>query len=210
MGGLDSLPAMYADVVRGELNVKEVHFGAAADEYIDYIVKPQLRTLGPKYGKALGAIRKHFAEVSGREIVRVVRSGAKYCFDANGQPVELEESDLLIEPVQKEGFAVEVEGDLAVIIDTHLTPELEEEGNVREIVSKVQTMRKEAGFEVTDHIRIFVAEGAEVEAIAARNAGSIAADTLAESVETGRLAGYTKQWDINGKQAVFGVEKVEA
>ena len=210
VGGLDSLPAMYADVVRGELNVKEVHFGAAADEYIDYIVKPQLRTLGPKYGKALGAIRKHFAEVSGREIVRVVRSGAKYCFDANGQPVELEESDLLIEPVQKEGFAVEVEGDLAVIIDTHLTPELEEEGNVREIVSKVQTMRKEAGFEVTDHIRIFVAEGAEVEAIAARNAGSIAADTLAESVETGRLAGYTKQWDINGKQAVFGVEKVEA
>ena len=105
---------------------------------------------------------------------------------------------------------MEVEGDLAVIIDTHLTPELEEEGNVREIVSKVQTMRKEAGFEVTDHIRIFVAEGAEVEAIAARNAGSIAADTLAESVETGRLAGYTKQWDINGKQAVFGVEKVEA
>ena len=105
---------------------------------------------------------------------------------------------------------MEVEGDLAVIIDTHLTPELEEEGNVREIVSKVQTMRKEAGFEVTDHIRIFVAEGAEVEAIAARNAGSIATDTLAESVETGRLAGYTKQWDINGKQAVFGVEKVEA
>lgn len=208
VGGIEAIPEMYVQVVRGELNVKEVHFGAAADEYINYIVKPQLRTLGPKYGKNLGAIRKHLAEVNGSEIVNMVRSGNLYCFEANGQTIELSESDLLIEPIQKEGYAVEVEGDIAVIIDTNITPELEEEGNVREIVSKIQAMRKEAGFEVVDHIRIYAAEGREVEQIVSCNREQIAADTLADDIVVGSLGGYVKQWDINGRKATFGVEKI--
>lgn len=208
VGGIEAIPEMYVQVVRGELNVKEVHFGAAADEYINYIVKPQLRTLGPKYGKNLGAIRKHLAEVNGSEVVNVVRSGNLYCFEANGQTIELSESDLLIEPIQKEGYAVEVEGDIAVIIDTNITPELEEEGNVREIVSKIQAMRKEAGFEVVDHIRIYAAEGREVEQIVSGNREQIAADTLADDIVVGSLGGYVKQWDINGRKATLGVEKI--
>ena len=208
VGGIEEIPEMYAQVVKGELNVKEVHFGAAADEYINYIVKPQLRTLGPKYGKNLGAIRKYLAEANGSEVVNVIRSGKPYSFEVNGQMIELNEGDLLIEPIQKEGYAVEVEGDLAVIIDTNITPELEEEGNVREIVSKVQAMRKEAGFEVVDHICIYVAEGSEVEQIVSDNQEQIAADTLADRIVVGSLAGYVKQWDINGRKASFGVEKI--
>ena len=208
VGGIEAIPEMYVQVVRGELNVKEVHFGAAANEYINYIVKPQLRTLGPKYGKNLGAIRKHLTEVNGSEVVNMVRSGNLYCFEANGQTIELSESDLLIEPIQKEGYAVEVEGDIAVIIDTNITPELEEEGNVREIVSKIQAMRKEAGFEVVDHIRIYAAEGREVEQIVSGNREQIAADTLADDIVVGSLGGYVKQWDINGRKATLGVEKI--
>ena len=208
VGGIEEIPEMYAQVVKGELNVKEVHFGAAADEYINYIVKPQLRTLGPKYGKNLGAIRKYLAEANGSEVVNVIRSGKPYSFEVNGQMIALNEGDLLIEPIQKEGYAVEVEGDLAVIIDTNITPELEEEGNVREIVSKVQAMRKEAGFEVVDHICIYVAEGSEVEQIVSGNQEQIAADTLADRIVVGSLAGYVKQWDINGRKASFGVEKI--
>ncbi|PWL46306.1 MAG: isoleucine--tRNA ligase [Clostridiales bacterium] len=208
VGGIEEIPEMYAQVVKGELNVKEVHFGAAADEYINYIVKPQLRTLGPKYGKNLRAIRKYLAEANGSEVVNVIRSGKPYSFEVNGQMIELNEGDLLIEPIQKEGYAVEVEGDLAVIIDTNITPELEEEGNVREIVSKVQAMRKEAGFEVVDHICIYVAEGSEVEQIVSGNQEQIAADTLADRIVVGSLAGYVKQWDINGRKASFGVEKI--
>ena len=103
---------------------------------------------------------------------------------------------------------VEVEGDIAVIIDTNITPELEEEGNVREIVSKIQAMRKEAGFEVVDHIRIYAAEGREVEQIVSCNREQIAADTLADDIVVGSLGGYVKQWDINGRKATFGVEKI--
>ena len=121
--------------------------------------------------------------------------------------MRLEESDLLIEPVQKEGYAVEVDGDIAVIIDTQITPQLEEEGNVREIISKIQAMRKEAGFEVVDHICIYVAQNEEIEAIVNRNSAQISADTLAHRIEVGKLAGYTKKWDINGRKVMLGVEK---
>ena len=208
VGGIDALPEMYSDVVKGELNVKSVHFGAAADEYINYNVKPQLRTLGPKYGKNLGAIRNHLAQANGSEIVAAIKAGKPYCFQIGEVEVVLEESDMLIEPVQKEGYAVEADGDIAVIIDTVITPELEEEGNVREIISKIQTMRKEAGFEVVDHIRVYAANGAEVEQIVSRNSAQIAEDTLADSVTVGELAGYTKEWDINGKKVELGVEKI--
>ncbi len=207
VAGIEAIPEMYVNVVRGELNVKDVRFGAAANEYINYNIKPQLRTLGPKYGKNLGAIRNYLAQADGSEIVSTVKQGKAYCFEVNGIEVRLEESDLLIEPVQKEGYAVEVDGDIAVIIDTQITPQLEEEGNVREIISKIQAMRKEAGFEVVDHICIYVAQNEEIEAIVNRNSAQISADTLAHRIEVGKLAGYTKKWDINGRKVMLGVEK---
>jgi isoleucyl-tRNA synthetase len=137
-----------------------------------------------------------------------VRGGGAYTFEVDGQKVELSEGDLLIEPTQKPGFMVETSSDYAVIIDTQLTPELIEEGYVREIVSKVQTMRKEAGFEVTDHIRLY-AEGSEtVMDVVAKNKEMIASETLAGEVAAGAMGGYQKDWDINGQAATLGVEKI--
>ncbi len=208
VAGVTDLPENLAEVIKGELNVKEVGMGAAAEEYITYNVKPQLKTLGPKYGKLLGAIRNHLMNADGSAIVAAVENGGVYSFDANGATIELTEADLLIEPKQKEGYAVQTSGGHAVIIDTELTPELIEEGKLREIVSKVQTMRKEAGFEVVDHIKLYIANGAEVEAIAAKFADTITSEVLADELIIGSLAGYQKNWDINGDKADFAVEKV--
>ena len=208
VSGVEALPATFAEVVCGELNVKEVDLGAAAEEYITYNVKPQLRTLGPKYGKQLGGIRAHLGSANGTEIVNAVRTAGVYSFDVNGTLVELTEDDMLIEPMQKEGYAVETGNGLAVIIDTALTPELIEEGRVREIVSKIQTMRKEAGFEVTDHIRLTM-DGTEViKALTEKYGKEFAADVLADELTFGAAAGYTKEWDINGEKATIGVEKI--
>lgn len=208
VAGVDELPENLAEVIRGELNVKEVGMGAAAEEYITYNVKPQLKTLGPKYGKLLGAIRNHLAEADGGAIVAAVEDGGVYSFEAQGNKIELSKDDLLIEPKEKEGFAVQTAGALAVIIDTELTDELIEEGKVREIVSKVQTMRKEAGFEVTDHIRLYISNGASVENIAQKNQQRITTEVLADELVIGSLKGYEKSWDINGDKADFSVERV--
>lgn len=209
VGGIDELPEMYAEVIRGELNVKEVHLGAAAAEYITYNVKPQLKTLGPKYGKLLGGIRAHLQAADGGGIVATVRRDGEYAFDVNGQRIVLVEEDMLIEPVQREGYAVESDGDVAVIIDTELTPALIEEGFVREIISKVQTMRKEAGFEVTDHIALWAWGNSRICEIIQRHSQEIAEDTLSDSVATEQgSAGYEKEWDINGEKAMFAVERL--
>jgi isoleucyl-tRNA synthetase len=208
LSGVDSLPEEFLDVVRGELNVKEVELGAAAEEFIFYIIKPQLKTVGPKYGKLLGGIRAHLQNANGIEVVSIVKGGGVYSFEVDGSPVELSEQDLLIEPTQKPGFTVETSSDYAVIIDTTLTPELIEEGYVREIVSKVQTMRKEAGFEVTDHIRLYAKGGEVIENVLRKNKDVIASETLADGVVVGKTQGYVKDWDINGQDATMGVEKL--
>ncbi len=208
VGGVDALPERYAEIVRGELNVKEIRMGAAAEEYITYMIKPQLKTLGPKYGKMLPAIRKHLASANGGRVYATIRAGGTYTFEIEGEKIALGEEDLLIEPKPKEGYAVEAQGDIAVILDTLITPALAEEGNVREIISKVQTMRKEAGFEVTDHIRLYVEGDDVLTGIVKKNEAEIANETLAEEVLPGRMAGYSKTWDINGRQGVLGVEKL--
>lgn len=141
------------------------------------------------------------------DVRNVIKTGEPYRFNVNGTDVELADTDLLIEPVQREGFVVESEGDMAVIIDTHITKELEEEGNVREIVSKIQTMRKEAGFEVTDHIRISVTEGEAVQKVFTDNMERILSDTLADEGSVEMMEGYSKEWDINGIRAVFVIVK---
>jgi isoleucyl-tRNA synthetase len=208
LSGVDSLPEEFLDVIRGELNVKEVELGAAAEEFISYIIKPQLKTVGPKYGKLLNGIRAHLKDADGIEVVNIVRAGGAYSFEVDGHKVELAEQDLLIEPTQKPGFMVETSADYAVIIDTALSPELIEEGYVREIISKVQTMRKEAGFEVTDHIRLYARGSDTIMAVIGKQKETIASETLADDVATGRTEGYVKDWDINGESAALGVEKL--
>lgn len=207
VSGIDHLDDTFLNVIRGELNVKEVELGAAAAEYITYNLKPQMRTLGPKYGKLLGGIRSHLAQADGMAVVNAVRSGKAYEFKVDGMPVALMEEDILIEPAQREGFVAETSGDFAVIIDTALTPELLEEGNVRELISKIQTMRKEAGFEVTDKIELFVKDNETITDIVQNNEDQILKEVLALRVHYGRADGYEKEWNINGEKVALGVKK---
>ena len=207
VSGIDHLDKLYLDVIKGELNVKNVELGAAAEEYISYNVKPQLKTLGPKYGKLLGGIRNHLANADGNAIVDAVKDGGIYSFEVDGNKIELAEGDLLVEPKQKEGYMVETTSDFAVIIDTTLTPELIEEGYMREVVSKVQTMRKEAGFEVVDHINLGVYGNDKICEVVKKNADQIARDTLCDSIVYEAFEGYSKDWDINGEKTSMCVSK---
>lgn len=207
VSGIDHLDETFLDVIRGELNAKEVELGAAAAEYITYHVKPQMRTLGPKYGKLLGGIRTHLAQADGMLVVSTVRSGKAYEFDLDGITISLLEDDILVEPAQREGFVAETSGDFAVIIDTTLTPELIEEGNVREIISKIQTMRKEAGFEVTDKISLSVKNNETVAGIIRSNEEQIKKEVLARSVQYGATDGFEKEWNINGEKVTLAVKK---
>ena len=198
----------YCTIVAEELNVKAVSFVDDASSFISYAVKPQLRTLGPKYGKLLGAIRNKMAEPgAGDAIVNAIKADGRFCFDVNGEPVELTEADVLITAVKKEGLVSETDGQVTVVLDTNLTPELIELGFVRELTSKLQTMRKEAGFEVADHIRIGYSGSDKVKAVFEKYAADIAADTLADGVSDA-LSGYEKDWDINGEAVRLSVERV--
>lgn len=207
VGGLDDPGGMFTELIAGELNIKTVSFGADVTQYIAYNIKPQMRTLGPKYGKLLNAIREHLAGGDGVAIVSAVRGGGTYSFDANGTEVILSEEDLLIEPVHKEGFVVESDGGVSAILETTLTEALIEEGYVRELISKIQTMRKEAGFEVMDHIRFALTGNDKLTGVVSRNAGEIKSEVLADEV-SGALSGYEKEWDINGEKATMSVQKL--
>ncbi|MGI6152589.1 MAG: isoleucine--tRNA ligase [Christensenellaceae bacterium] len=207
VGGVDSLDEMYLDVIRGELNVKEIELGAAASEYITYNIKPQLKTVGPKYGKLLGGIREHLGNADGMKIYQTVNAGENYVFTVSGEEVSLSVDDVLIEPAQREGYIAETSGDFAVIIDTALTPELIEEGYMREMVSKIQTMRKEAGFEVTDKISLSISGNETLEKVAGRYAEQIQKDVMADKLGFEPMEGYTKEWNINGETAMFTVAK---
>jgi isoleucyl-tRNA synthetase len=207
-GGVAGLPEMYVQLIEDELNVKDVVFGADLKEYITYNIKPQLKTLGPKYGKLLNGIRTHLSTADGLAVVNAVKDGGTYSFSVDGASVDLKEEDLLIEPVQKQGFTVETEREISVILDTVLTPELIEEGFVREIISKVQTMRKEAGFEVTDHISLCICENERLISVMRRNAADIQKETLSDELfENCCREGYSKEWNINGEDAKFCVAK---
>ncbi len=207
VSGIEEPGEMFTELIEGELNIKKVSFGADATEYISYNVKPQLKTLGPKYGKLLGAIKVHLEQGDGLKIVNTVREKGVYTFDANGETIELLEEDMLIEPTHKPGFVVESGGGISVILETTLSDKLIEEGFVREMISKIQTMRKEAGFEVIDHIRLAVTGNEKLCGVVKRNAAEISAEVLADKIEE-TLSGYEKQWDINGQTADFSVEKI--
>lgn len=202
-----ALPDMYVSIIADELNVKEVRFVDDASSFISYRVKPQLKTLGPRYGKLLPKINQYLAgEGIGNAVVAAHGNGELYRFDIDGTEIALSAEDVLVSTEENAGFVTVTEHDLSVVLDTNLTPELIEEGFVREIVSKVQTMRKEAGFEVTDHIVLSHHGNSLIEGIFARHGAEIAADTLADSIKLGS-AGYVKDWEINGESVTLGVEK---
>ena len=202
-----ALPDMYVSIIADELNVKEVRFVDDASSFISYRVKPQLKTLGPRYGKLLPKINQYLAgEGVGNAVVAAHNRGESYKFDIDGTEISLAAEDVLVSTEENAGFVTVTEHDLSVVLDTNLTPELIEEGFVREIVSKVQTMRKEAGFEVTDHIVLSHHGNSLIEGIFARHGAEIAADTLADSIKLGS-AGYVKDWEINGESVTLGVEK---
>ena len=202
----EELPKMYVDIISEELNVKEVKFTTSTDGLTGYNMKPQLRTLGPKYGKLLPKIKEYLANADGSEIVPKLRNGETITFNIDGTDVTLAESDVLIEVTEKSGFVTEADAKLAVVLDTNLTPELIEEGFVREVVSKVQTMRKEAGFEVMDRIRIGCKGNDKIADLITRNEDSIKKDVLANEFTKDAVSGYVKEWNVNGETVTLSVE----
>ncbi len=202
------LPAGYVAIIAEELNVKEVRFVADASSFVSYRAKPQLKTLGPRYGKVLPKINAYLGgEGIGDAVVAAHNAGNAYTFSIEGMDVSLEKDDVLVEPMQKAGFVTVTERELSVVLDTNLTPALIEEGFVRELTSKVQTMRKEAGFDVTDHIALTYSGSAVVEGVFGKFGAEIAEDTLADEVANAAPRGYVKEWDINGEAVTLGVEK---
>ena len=198
----------YTDIIADELNVKEVKFANDVESFISYSFKPQLRTVGPKYGKLLNGIRTALAEINGTEAMNELRSTGLLTLDINGNKVELSEEDLLIETAQTEGYVTEADGDISVVLDTNLTPELIEEGFVREIVSKVQTMRKEAGFEVMDKIHIYAKDNDRILELMKNHKEEIMSEVLAEDMTLSTTDGYVKEWNINKEPVVLGVAKM--
>ena len=195
-------------VISEELNVKSVEFTDNVSEFTTYNFKPQLRTVGPKYGKYLGGIRTALQNLDGNAAYAELEANGAIHLDIQGADIELTKDDLLIEMTKKEGFESLGDRGVTVVIDKNLTPELIEEGNVREIISKIQTMRKDSGFEVMDNIKIAVCGNAVVEAVAMRNADEIKDETLGVSLEIGTTLANAKEWNVNGENVTISVERV--
>ena len=202
------LPDDFIAVIEDELNVKKVEFTDDLSEYTSYTFKPQLRTVGPKYGKFLGGIQKALASLDGNAAYADLKANGVLKLPEVDASIELAEEDLLITVTQKEGYVTDGDNFVSVVLDTNLTPELIEEGFVREIISKIQTMRKEAGFEVMDHIAITYSGESEIETIFDKFGDDIAGEVLAESASKATPEGYVKEWNINGKKVSLGVCKL--
>lgn len=205
----EKLDDLYLDIIKDELNVKEVEFVSDVSKYTTYKFKPNFNTLRAKYGKLLGFISKELQTIDGHKTMEELNTNGKITLTINGENVELEKEDLLIETFKTEGYSVAFDKGLYVVLDTKLTPELIEEGYVREIVSKVQTMRKDAGFEVVDHIYFFVTGNENIKKIIENNETEIKKDLLAEEIVFDRLEEniFTKEWNINGEDVTFAVKK---
>ena len=202
-----TLPEYFTDIIRDELNVKAVAFTDNVGEFISYSFKPQMRTVGPKYGKLLGKIRQLLPALDGAAAMNELKTTGAIHLDVDGTEVVLGEEDLLIETAQTEGYVSESNQEIAVVLDTNLTPELVEEGFVRELISKIQTMRKEAGFEVMDKITVSAMGNDKIDAILKKYEGQIKDEVLAVTVVYGKVSGYSKEWNINGEQVTLGVER---
>ena len=203
------LDGYYKDIIEDELNIKEVIFVDAADELSDYNFKPQLKTLGPKYGKNLGEIRTALSELDGSKAKKELDADGHITLNISIGAIDLTADELLIEAVQKSGLFSVSDFGVTVAIDTELTPELIEEGFVREIISKIQTMRKDADFNVTDHIIISVEGNDKIADIISRNRADIFTAVVADDLVVGLADGHTAEWNINGEKATFGVKVSE-
>ena len=193
-------------IAKDELNVKEVERAESAERFVKYSLKPQLKTLGPKYGKQLGAVKKFLETCDAAAVVKAVKDGGTYQTEYEGASFEFTAEDLLVSSESPEGFASQSENGLTVALDTALTPELIDEGNERELISKIQTMRKDAGFEVTDRIRLYVSASENLRRLLEK--GNVSAAVLAEGVVFGEGGGFTRELDINGETCVVSVEKL--
>ena len=203
-----TLDEFYIDIIKDELNIKNVEFTDDMSSFSTYTFKPQLKTVGPKYGKVVGAIRQYLADIpDGNKAYSDLKTEGALKFTVDGQDIELTEEDLLIDVVESGDYATFGDNSVTVVIDTKLTPELIEEGFVREIISKVQSMRKEADFEVTDRIKFYVDENDKILEIVQNNKDKIKAAVLADEIISGSVSGFTKEWNINGEAVKFGVER---
>ena len=202
-----ALPEMFTMLVADELNVKEIIFTDDLNRFTTYHFKPQLRTLGPKYGKLVPKIAQALKALDGNETMARFKNGESVTLTVEGTQVELAEADVLAEAVQKEGLVTESDRDVTVVLDTNLTPALIEEGFVREMISKIQNMRKEADFQVQDHIRVYYKENEKIAQVIDNNRDKIANEVLAEEIVEGDGQGYSKEWNINGEKVTFTVVK---
>ena len=204
-----SFSQAYQELCEDELNVREVIFTEDARAFTTYQLKPQMRTLGPRYGKLLGKIGQHLGTLDGNDVVDAFERGEKISFEIDGTQVELAKDDVLTSPMQKPGFTSQMDRGVTVVLDTNLSEDLIREGYAREVISKIQTMRKEAGFEVTDRIGIRYKADGELSASIEAGADMIKNGTLALTLEAGAAGDgwYAKEWDINGKKAVLAVKK---
>ena len=204
-----NLSEFYKEIIEDELNVKTVEFTDDVSEFTSYSFKPQLKTVGPKYGKVLGKIKAALAELDGNKAMAQLNAEGALKFDFDGTEVVLEKDDLLIDTAQVEGYVSESDNNITVVLDTNLSPELIEEGFVREIISKIQTMRKEAGFEVMDKIVVNVSKNDSIIKVVTDNLDEIKAEVLANEIVFDKIEGYSKEWNINGEKVTLGVEKVQ-
>ncbi|CCZ29172.1 isoleucine--tRNA ligase [Firmicutes bacterium CAG:194] len=202
-----ALSDFYQEIIEEELNVKEVKFTDDVREFTTYTFKPQLKTVGPKYGKQLGGIKEYLANVDGNEAMDKLNAGEKLVFDVNGTEVSLSLDDVLVEMSQKEGYMSEADNTVTVVLDCNLSEELVEEGFAAEIISKIQTMRKDSGFEVMDHIKVGIAGNDKLAAIAAKNEKAIADKVLADSIDKDAVYANSKEWNVNGEKVTISVEK---
>ncbi len=201
------LSEFYVNIIADELNVKNVTFTDDVREFSSYSFKPQLKTVGPKFGKQLSEIRTALSELDGNDAMDEVNATGSLKLALPSGEVVLEKDDLLIDIAQKEGYVSEADNKITVVLDTNLSEELLEEGFVREVISKIQTMRKEAGFEVMDKITIFAKDNEKVAEVMNKNKESILSDVMATDIVTGTVEGYEKDWNINGEEVTLGVKK---
>jgi len=206
--GREILPEFYQELIRDEVNVKKLIFTDDVREFTSYSFKPQLRTVGPKYGKQLGGIKNVLSSLDGNAAMDELNREGALKFEVDGVPVELSKDDLLIEMAQKEGYVAEADNTMTVVLDTNLTEELVEEGYVYEVISKIQTMRKDSGFEVMDHILVSISGNDKLFGIVEKNREMIATKVLAQSIRKDEKLANAKEWDINGEKAVISVERV--
>lgn len=201
------LDPFYVEIIEDELNVKAVEFKDDVEEFVSYSFKPQLKTVGPKYGKLLGKIREALASLDGHAAMKYLNDTGSVDFDFDGEIVSLGREDLLIETAKNDDFVTEADNKTTVVLDIRLSEELIEEGFVRELISKIQTMRKEAGFEVVDHIVLSQTGNERIAEIIKKNEAVIKNDTLADEIIYNNVEGYTKDWNLNGENTSLGVSK---